>query len=126
VVGACGWQANVADRDAEHRVPADRCARKIVGFLKVIGSALAAAELFRWAGAKNTSPNAVPAMLHSPHGAPERTSSPNDQLVVWRSHSDFTGVVSYACSGVTDNVAPNGGFAEACILRAGFSERITP
>jgi len=32
------------DRDAEHGIAADRCAREIVGFLKASPSALAAAE----------------------------------------------------------------------------------
>jgi hypothetical protein len=30
---------NAGDRSAEHAVPADRCAREIVRFLKVVGGA---------------------------------------------------------------------------------------
>ena len=44
VVGACGWRASDGDRDAEHAYAADRCAHEIVGFLKVVGGALAAAD----------------------------------------------------------------------------------
>jgi len=44
VVGGCGWRANDDDRVAEHAYAADRFAREIVGFLKVVGSALAAAD----------------------------------------------------------------------------------
>ena len=44
-----GGNPSDLDRVAEHIVPADRCAREIGGFLKVVGGALAAAELHRWA-----------------------------------------------------------------------------
>ena len=44
VVGGCGWRANDDDRVAEHAYAADRFAREIVGFLKVVGGALAAAD----------------------------------------------------------------------------------
>src|SRR6185436_9038172 len=44
VVGACGWRSNDGDRVAEHAHTPDRFAREIVGFLKVIGGALAAAD----------------------------------------------------------------------------------
>jgi hypothetical protein len=44
VVGGCGWQASDGDRSAEHAYAADRCAHEIVGFLKVVGGALAAAD----------------------------------------------------------------------------------
>ena len=49
VVGTCWWHTNDGSRAAEHAVPADRCAREIVAFLNASPSALAAAELFRWA-----------------------------------------------------------------------------
>jgi len=39
-----GGNPHDGDRSAEHAVAADRCAREIVGFLKVISGALAAAE----------------------------------------------------------------------------------
>jgi len=44
VVGACGWHVGDGDRDAEHGIAVDRFAREIVGFLKVVGGALAATE----------------------------------------------------------------------------------
>jgi hypothetical protein len=44
VVGACGWRASEGDRVAEHAYAADRFAREIGGFLKVVGGALAAAD----------------------------------------------------------------------------------
>ena len=44
VVGGCGWRANDDDRVAEHAYAADRFAREIVGLLKVVGGALAAAD----------------------------------------------------------------------------------
>ena len=44
MAGACGWYANDGSRSAEHGIAADRFAREIVGFLKVVGSALAAAD----------------------------------------------------------------------------------
>jgi len=44
VVGGCGRQASDSDRDAEHGIAVDRCAREIVGFLKAPPGALAATE----------------------------------------------------------------------------------
>jgi hypothetical protein len=44
VVGTYGWHANDRCRSAEHGIAADRFAREIVGFLKVVGGALAATE----------------------------------------------------------------------------------
>ena len=44
MVGGYEWQASDDDRDAEHAYAADRCAREILAFLKVVGGALAAAD----------------------------------------------------------------------------------